>query len=533
MVFSESIQIVFATFAGIAAATLIFGVWAYLGRRERQTARALLREAESTVVFLFDDDTLVNATPEARKLLRRSDSRLSDWDALITLLRPRFPHIRSQLSNLAKNGKDRIAATDQGAGFIEAELWEGLARITLSEGFMTDADKTVDPITLEAIEDELDNLRGLGEAAPQLIWKQDAEGVVTWANRAYLDVIEKIEPTLDDETPPWPPATLFHDIGRAEGDAPLVERLVVKGPYDDKESWFDVTSLRRGHGSIHFGVDANAAVKAEVAQKNFVQTLAKTFAQLSIGLAVFDRSRRLVMFNPSLLDLTQLPVEFLSSRPTLSAILDRMREIQRLPEPRNYATWREELSAFESQAANGTYCENWSLLGGETLRVTGRPHPDGAIAFLFEDISAEISLTRRFRSQVELGQHALDTIDEAVAVFAPSGQMTLSNRPYDDLWYGAGGGTGLTDKRISQEVAVWQEQCAPTGTWARITDFVSAYGEREPAQARAQLQDGRMLNCRMTPLPGGSALIGFSITKTQGAAESEDRYSEPFVAARS
>lgn len=530
---SESSQILIAVVVGVAAAALIFGVWAYVNRRDRKTARTLLREAESTVVFLFDDDTLVDATPEARKLLRRRDSRLSDWDALIALLRPRFPHIRTQLSDLAEKGKDKVAPADNGAGYLEAELWEGLARITLSEGFMTDADKTVDPVTLEAIEDELDNLRGLGEAAPQLIWKQDAEGVVTWANRAYLDVIETIEPTLEEETPPWPPATLFHDIGHPEGDAPLVERLSVKRPYDDTVSWFDVTSLRRGHGSIHFGVDANAAVKAEVAQKNFVQTLAKTFAQLSIGLAVFDRSRRLVMFNPSLLDLTQLPVEFLSSRPSLGAMLDRMRENQRLPEPRNYATWREQISAFESQAASGTYCESWSLLGGETLRVTGRPHPDGAIAFLFEDISAEVSLTRRFRSQVELGQHALDTIDEAVAVFAPSGQLTLSNRAYDDLWYGAGGGTGLADKRITHEVAVWQDQCAPTSTWMRISDFVSAYGERAPARAHAQLQDGRTLHCRMTPLPGGSALIGFTVASAQGAVETDAQYSDRFIAARS
>jgi hypothetical protein len=42
------------------------------------------------------------------------------------------------------------------------------------------------------------------------------------------------------------------------------------------------------------------------------------------------------------------------------------------------------------------------------LRVTGRPHPNGAIAFLFEDISQEVSLTRRFRTDLDLDRGILD-----------------------------------------------------------------------------------------------------------------------------
>jgi len=54
-----------------------------------------------------------------------------------------------------------------------------------------------------------------------------------------------------------------------------------------------------------------------MAQRNFVQTLTKTFAQLSIGLAIFNRERQLVLFNPALIDLTALPADFLTGRPHL------------------------------------------------------------------------------------------------------------------------------------------------------------------------------------------------------------------------
>lgn len=76
-----------------------------------------------------------------------------------------------------------------------------------------------------------------------------------------------------------------------------------------------------GDITIYHAVDVNAVVKSEIAQRNFVQTLAKTFAQLSIGLAIFDRNGQLALFNPALIDLTELPAEFLSGRPTLFVLL--------------------------------------------------------------------------------------------------------------------------------------------------------------------------------------------------------------------
>ena len=73
---------------------------------------------------------------------------------------------------------------------------------------------------------------------------------------------------------------------------------------------------------MFYAVDVNAVVSAEISQRKFVQTLAKTFAQLSIGLAIFDRNRQLALFNPALIDLTALPAEFLSARPNLLSFFD-------------------------------------------------------------------------------------------------------------------------------------------------------------------------------------------------------------------
>jgi hypothetical protein len=82
----------------------------------------------------------------------------------------------------------------------------------------------------------------------------------------------------------------------------------------------------------------------------------------------------------------------------------------------------------------GLFEETWSLPGGQTYRVIGRPHPNGALAFMFEDISHEMSRTRRYRADVELGQSVIDAVEDAVAVFSQGGQLVMSNHAYAQLW---------------------------------------------------------------------------------------------------
>ena len=106
---------------------------------------------------------------------------------------------------------------------------------------------------------------------------------------------------------------------------------------------------------------ADAAVRAERSLREFVQTLTKTFADLPIALAIFDRQRQLQLFNPALIDLTNLPTGFLTARPTLFDLLDKLRELRMVPEPKDFRSWRQQMSNLESAAATGHHVEEWSL----------------------------------------------------------------------------------------------------------------------------------------------------------------------------
>lgn len=492
---------------GLLAATGLIYFWIKSNSNAKVTARILMQEAEDSIAFLFDNETLVDATPRARAVMDHGDGHRSDWENFLTLLAARFPHLRSQCRDLASVGKKSISPADGGTDWIEAEHWNGLARITVVQDRGSPVN-SVDPLTAAAMEHELQTLRSIGENSPQLIWKRDAEGVLVWANRAYIELAEAINPVGPDDVLPWPPRDVFKDTAVPAGSAPIIDMSRIDMPGHDRPVWYEVTSIKRGTDTMYFAADSSASVFAKDAQQNFVQTLTKTFAQLSVGLAIFDSERRLVLFNPALTDLTGLSAEFLIGRPALFSVLDRLRDQHMIPEPKNYATWRDQMVALETAASEGNYHENWSLSGGQTFRVTGRPHPNGAIAFLMEDISDEVSLTRRFRSQIDASNAIIDNLNSAVCVFSASGSLIMANRAYRHLW-GTQPEGSLNSREFADELESWEAVSAPSPVWLKLKETMSRGGGDAPWNGTVWLDSHVEMVCSYAPLPDGNHQVTF------------------------
>jgi hypothetical protein len=93
-------------------------------------------------------------------------------------------------------------------------------------------------------------------------------------------------------------------------------------------------------------------------------------------------------------------------------------------------------------------------------------------------------------------------MDDAVAVFAPTGEMTLSNAAYARLW-------GIEDgeRDLSGELVRWDRAIEATATWAELRDAMDAL--RAHAADGLRLPDGRILAFRLSPLPRGARLVSF------------------------
>ncbi len=504
------VVLVAASFGSALAALLLVRIWD--SRRAAQVAHVFGTEPDAGAdvpVFLFEDDRLVNASDAGHALLRGAPAGQGQnpWAQLCAVLHRGFPDLSARLARLAQDGAMVIPSREDPALELRAEWRSGLARIELADTSRFEAGDMIDRLALRAMEDELAQLRSMLQAAPAPIWREDAEGSVIWANRAYLLLAAARETEAGVLT--WPLPRLFHRMEhRQETDPADPAELVLPGGEAGPARHFELHAFRDADGMLMMAFPADRAARATAALKSFTQTLTKTFAHLPVGLAVFDQRRRLHLFNPALIDLTGIGPDQLAQRPTLEDFLDRLRLAKRIPEPRDYRTWREGIVRIEQAACSGTYEELWPLPSGQTYRVTGRPHPDGAIAFLFEDITAEISLSRRFRSEIETGQAVLDAMEDAVAVFSAGGVLVMANAAYGRLW-GLSPDESPGEIGMSEALRSWLARSHPNPLWHRLRRYVTGGEPREICDTVVQMHDGRHLDCRLTPLAGGATLVRF------------------------
>lgn len=473
----------------VVLATLTSGTLGYLWLRSPAVKPTQDHSSAADICYLFDDGILQHATEAADSFLALEPG-FHDWSDLHKKVSDRFADFPETLETVG-TGSVTFAANDGNAPKQITITWQsGLCRVRL----LADTEKS--KIT-ETTEQAL--VQRLTTSLDFPIWHTDQNGKLLWSNEAHQKLRAAVGPANQDEQP------LFGDQTPSPSG-----RVFLQDAESGETDWYELNHTEQDGVICHQAICINSLVQAEEAQRKFVQTLTKTFAQLSIGLAIFDRNSQLVLFNPALIDLTGLRAEFLSARPTVQTFFDKLRETRKMPEPKSYSSWRTAITEMIRAAHDGRYEETWSLDSGQTYNVKGRPHPDGATAFLIEDISAEVSLTRNFRAELELGQSMLDTLDDGIAVFSASGILTFSNSAYQDLWK-VDHETSFADVTVHDAIQDWKRKCAPYLMWNEIEDFIRDFGDRKTWNTPLYLADGTQLNCIISPIVAGATLIRFDI----------------------
>ena len=507
----------------LAAAALAIGAIVFMERRGRRRQITTFVEDRAATVFLFDGQVLIDSTPSARALLATSPVHGTPWAKLSAFLTSYFADLEAKLECLAEQGSITLHATHNldNPLILQAELRGGLTRLVLTDLGQLSTSTGQDLMAQRALSDELDQLRDTVARAPFLMWREKANGDIIWANAAYM--LQAAEVLAPDQDLTWPLPRLFERQANAQDLTGQRQKLM---PRQGKPAWYDLTGFAEGEDRLNFASLADQVVQAETTLRDFMMTLTKTFAHLHVGLAIFDKDRQLILFNPALLDLTGLPAEFLAMRPSLLSVLDAMRDRNMIPEPKDYRTWRRQMTEMERAAASGLYEETWSLPGGQTYRVIGRPHPNGAVALMIEDISGEMLRTRRYRAELELSQAVMDEMEEAFAVFSSAGHLVSSNAAYARLWQDAPDMT-LSDETLRTVSARWRAQCAPSTIWADLEDFAANTDDRLPWRADLRRLDGRLIECRFAPLSGGATMTAFRLRDVAGGEMSVTKPDTP------
>ncbi|MCG7393052.1 PAS-domain containing protein [Microvirga sp. ACRRW] len=370
------------------------------------------------------------------------------------------------------------------------------------------------------------------------LWIRDDDGKLLWANQAYLRAVEA--PNLDDAIARS--VELLSE--RAREDASRKRRngatyaarvtAVVAG----QRAVLDVIERPTSGGSAGIAVDVSEleAVRADLQRQ--MDAHVRTLDQLPTAVAIFDAAQNLIFSNAAYQQLWNLDAAFLSSRPTDSEVLDRLRAARKLPEQADFRAWKADfLTGYRSVEQQETW---WHLPDRRTLRVVINPNPQGGVTYLFDDVSERFELASQVNSLTQVQDETLNTLKEGVAVFGSDGRLKLHNRAFADMW-------NLPADVLEQHphadaiIKICRLLAPQDEPWIDIRGAVLGLADmRMGHSCRIERPDGSALDCTAQPLPDGATLLSFTdvtasvnveraLTERNDALERASRLRDEFV----
>jgi signal transduction histidine kinase len=211
-------------------------------------------------------------------------------------------------------------------------------------------------------------------------------------------------------------------------------------------------------------------------------------------------------------------------------VLDRLRELGRLPEVVNYPEWKAKvLSCYGDMATQEDW---WHLPDGRMLHVTTEKRSDGGVTYLFVDETERLALETEYRVLNDVQRETLDSLKEGVAVFGTDGRLKLFNSAFAAIWNlsrrALAEGPHI-DEIIAHARAYYED--APT--WTRISGAVTSISEqREAFDGQMMRPDSTIIDYAAMPLPDGAMLLTFAdVTDAKSYQRALEERNEALVAA--
>jgi len=353
---------------------------------------------------------------------------------------------------------------------------------------------------------DVTTMKTLLDALPAPVWARDERGELIFANAAYARAVDAADSAdvvargleLFDR-----PARTRIAEARDAGHA-FTARLPAIAAGTRRV--FDVVDAPSGAGSAGMAIDRTEAeaMRAELAR--MIEAHRRVLDQLATGVAIFNADRKLTFYNTAFRALFDLAPAFLDQAPTDASVLETLRSGDKLPEEQDFRHWRQHL--HEAYRAVEPKEHMWHLPDGRTLRVVTTPNPEGGVTYLYDDVTAELDLSRRYEALIKVQSETLDHLAEAVAVFGSDGRVRLHNPAFQRMWKLAG--SVLDQHPHVEAVTAWcQVLHDDTAVWRSLRTAVTAIEGREPIAARIERRDGTVIDLTTMPLPDGATLVTF------------------------
>ena len=221
---------------------------------------------------------------------------------------------------------------------------------------------------------------------------------------------------------------------RAQSAGKTIHERHLLTAIDGAPRLLDITeSPLPGGGTLGLAQDLTRSEETQSAFARHIQAQNDVMETLATAIAIFDGDQRLSFFNSAYAQLWDLNPAWLADKPSLSDVLERLREQRRLPEVANFKAFKAEQTG-QFGLLDGPLETQMHLPNGTALRVVTSPHPLGGLVFAFEDVTGHLDLERNYKTLTAVQRATLDNLYEGVCVFGADGRMQLHNPSFARIW---------------------------------------------------------------------------------------------------
>jgi len=513
-------------FTGMFAAVAVF-FWAYFVirklTREEQVAEKRARELETA---LNESEAILTAEPTILVIWHGREGQPSRITgdmkgvvripageaALLDFASWLDPESADALNHAVALMRDQGAPFNIGIRTAESELLEADGRTaggftTLRLRPLAGERRQVTEFAYDArrLGKQVERLSAVLDAAPFPIWLKDTSGETIWVNDSYIKAVEAkdVDAVINGKIEIVDEAKIEVPEGGKGTSLKGRTHAVIGGT----KCALDVHEIKLADGSARFAIDVTAIENARKELRRHIQGHANTLDKLDTAIAIFGPDQRLRFHNSAYAELWALDSDWLALNPSDGEILDRLRELRRLPEQANYRDWKaKQLQAYTTLETRESW---WYLPDGRSLRVICEQHPFGGTTYLYENVTKEIQLESRYNELIGVQRETLDNLHEGVALFGTDGRLKLHNPAFARFW---ALDADFLDRQPHIDPVI--DQCrkllADDIVWDELKyGMTSLDTGRKPLKGRLNRPDGLALEYAFVPLPDGNMLLTY------------------------
>jgi signal transduction histidine kinase len=409
----------------------------------------------------------------------------------------------------------RLAASDRVVEVRGAPAPPPEAHGTMLLWFFDISDAEAERATLSRrlgqTESALDALTQLIEAAPFPMWYRGPDLGLGLVNSAFVAAVE-----ARDAADVIARGTELVDSPGGDTARDGAQRALELGkPYSrnqpatigEKRRMLRLVDVPLPTGAVAgFAIDIQDLEDARIELARHVESQRELADHMTAGAAQFDADRHLDFFNQPFAIMARLDPEWLAEKPEFDRVLERMREMNRLPEVRDFPAWKAERRDWFISAEE-TVEEDWILASGDHLRIVAQPLPDGGLRLIVEDRTEQVRLASARDTLLRVRAATFDNLFEAIGVFASDGRLYVWNRRFCEVWALDEAWLG-EHPRVDELVPAMARGLVNPTAAAQVRELVRATTTgRRSGSGRVSMTDGRHFEFAAVPLPDGNCLF--------------------------